>query len=409
VKNPSIAIYTGQGSSHSWLWFADLFEASGLYDLRLLDEDRIKAGELKGLSALAVSGGDTFAMAEGLGNKGASAIEAFVRAGGIYLGSCAGAYLPLRSSKDLLNRFNFVEARVSNLTSVLPEPKQFKEKFSQPYGCSFIFHPVREEVQLSANERMPLNGTGTFTAPLYGGPAMVPYDRTETLACYSGFTERTAFLVDRELARKTLIGKAAIIRKKWGAGFFYLSGPHLEDPRYAIANKLVVRVIRNETREASGLKQRSPIVPLVLEKDEARQWVREVKREVSNARIVVAGIENYSLSWRIGWKTYEPLKMRVFLEAIWKRLKSLEQVNRVHLSPRGPGVVKAAEQITWQLRELKKTSDQGQETNPLAEKIFQGLRTLAQDFLTVYFQTKKAVADEVKPSRSSAPAIYQRN
>jgi glutamine amidotransferase-like uncharacterized protein len=399
LENPSIAIYTGQGSSHSWLWFADLFEASGFYDLSLLDEAGIRAGGLKGLSALAVSGGDTFAMAEGLGNEGASAIEAFVRAGGIYLGSCAGAYLPLRSSKDPLNRFNFVEARVSNLTSVLPEPRQFKEKFSQPYGCSFIFHPVREEVQLSANEKMPLNGSGTFPAPLYGGPAMVPYDQTETLASYAGFTERTAFLVDRELARKTVIGKAAIIRKKWEAGSFYLFGPHLEHPRYATANTIVVQVVRNETREISGQKQPLPSNPLVLENDAARQWVRAVKREVSNARIVVAGIENYSLSWRIGWKTYEPLKMRVFLEAIWKRLKSLEQADRVHLRQKGPGLVETAEQITRRLRQLKKTSDQGQETTPLAEKIFPGLRTLAQEFLAVYFQTKKAFADEVKPIR----------
>jgi glutamine amidotransferase-like uncharacterized protein len=409
MPSTAIAIYTGQGSSHSWLWFADLFETSGFYDLRLLDEAGIRDGELKGLSVLAVSGGDTFAMAKGLGSKGAMEIETFVRGGGIYLGSCAGAYLPLRSSKDPLDLFNFVEARISNLTSILPEPKQLKEKFSQPYGCSFIFHPVREEVQLSASEKMPLTGTGTFPAPLYGGPAMVPYNQTETLASYTGFTDKTAFLVDPELARKTLIGKAAIIRKKWGAGSFYLLGPHLEHPRYASANKLVVRMVRKETREGLGPKQQSSTVPRVMEKDESRQWVRAVKREVSNARIVVAGIENFSLSWKIGWKTYEPLKMRVFLEAIWKRLKSLEQVNRIHCSRRGTEVVKAAEQITRQLRELKNYSDQGLESTPLAEKIFQGLRTLARDFLTVYFQTKKAVADEVKPSRSSAPAIYRHN
>ena len=182
-----------------------------MVDLSFLDEDRIKAGELDGVGVLALSGGDTFALAEGLGAEGASRMEDWVRRGGLYLGSCAGAYLPLRSSKKPLDLFNFVEARISNLTSVLPEPKKFKEKFSQPYGCSFVYHPVREAVRISGNGHPPFAGIGAVSAPLYGGPGLIPRDSVETLACYSGFTEKTAFLVDPELARETLIGRAAVI------------------------------------------------------------------------------------------------------------------------------------------------------------------------------------------------------
>ena len=214
---------------------------------------------------MAVSGGDTFALAEGLGREGAAALEAWVRSGGLYLGSCAGAYLPLCSSKDPLNLFNFVEARISNLTSILPEPRKFKEKFSLPYGCSFIYHPVREAVRISGNGHAPFSGIGDFPAPLYGGPAMIPRDAVETLAWYSGFTEKTAFLVDRELARETLIGKAAVIRKRMGSGAFYLFGPHLEHPHYLKANRLVIDTIRFEQKSDQGVSDSKPEAELIQE------------------------------------------------------------------------------------------------------------------------------------------------
>jgi len=46
-----------------------------------------------------------------------------------------------------LNHFNFVPAKITNLTKTLPEAHGFKEKFCTCYGCSFIFHAVREAVE----------------------------------------------------------------------------------------------------------------------------------------------------------------------------------------------------------------------------------------------------------------------
>jgi hypothetical protein len=340
---------------------------------------------------LAISGGDTFALAEGLGPEGAAALESWVRAGGLYLGSCAGAYLPLFSSKDPLNLFNFVEARITNLTAILPEPIRFKEKFSQPYGCSFIYHPVREAVRLNGYGHPPFAEKSDFPAPLYGGPAMIPRGDVETLAWYSGFTEKTAFLVDPELAHDTLIGKSAVIRKRLGAGSFYLFVPHLEHPHYRKANQLVIDTIRFEQKPepvilASGLSEET-----VLDQRRTGEWVRALKRELSNARIVVAGIENEPIFWRIGRKTYEPLKMRVFLEALWKRLPRMEKAGRLIIPERCRDLVENARDLTGKVRRLKNRWDGKQETAPLAEEIFNLLKRMAPDFLTVYFNTNKAV------------------
>jgi glutamine amidotransferase-like uncharacterized protein len=390
LENPPIAIYTGRGSSHSWLWFVDIFERAGLADLTFLDGDDIQGGKLNQSRVLAVSGGDTFALAEGLGREGAAALEDWVRDGGLYLGSCAGAYLPLCSSKVPLNLFNFVEAKISNLTSILPEPKKYKEKFSLPYGCSFIYHPVREAVRISSYGHPPFSGTDDFPAPLYGGPAMIPRGDVETMAWYSGFTEKTAFLVDPELARETLIGKSAVIRKRMDSGSFYLFGPHLEHPHYLKANQLVIETIRFEQQSNQVDSDFKLDAEMIRDRRRVGDWVRAVKRELSNARIVVSGIENEPIFWQIGYKNYEPLQMRVFLEALWKRLPTLEKAGRLAVPGRCQGLLENAKALTEKVRRLKNRLDQQQESTPLAEEIFNLLKRLAPDFLSLYFATKKA-------------------
>ena len=111
---------------------------------------------------------------------------------------------------------------------------------------------------------------------------------------------------------------------------------------------------------------------------------------MSNARIVVSGIENEPISWRIGHKSYEPLKMRVFLEALWKRLPTLEKAGRLMVPGRCRGLIENARDLTEKVRGLKKRLDQKQETAPLAAEIFNLLNRMAPDFLSIYFATKQA-------------------
>ena len=108
-----------------------------------LDEADIVSGRLDGIDVLFVSGGDTFAIAAALGQPGAQALERFIRAGGMYIGACAGAYLVLQSSLEPLHYFNFVQARIANLTSTLPPALQRPEKYCTAYGCRYVYHPVR--------------------------------------------------------------------------------------------------------------------------------------------------------------------------------------------------------------------------------------------------------------------------
>lgn len=390
LRFPRIGLYAGSGASHSWLWFAEIFDRMGFYDLVPLDEKDIWGGKLQGLDVLSVSGGDTFAIAAALGRKGAAEMERFITDGGLYLGSCAGAYLLLHSSKEDLNLFNYVRAKITNLTSTLPEPFRLKEKFCTAYGCSYIFHPVREEVALETNGFTPFRCSGTFIAPLYGGPPMVPSHTAQVLTTYKGFTDKTLFLVEERLAEDTLLGKAAVIREKMGKGHIYLFGPHFEHPRFPAANRLLVDAmywdLRNEWTDKGGWGK----APRYIQGEEKRAFLKGIKREISNARIVAVGMENLHLHWTIGNKVFEPAKIRVFIEAIWTRLGVLEKADRTRLLPGQDGLIlQRVSELTLLLRDLRRSIISGDsETTGKAEDTFTLLKKTCALFLEIYFSTQ---------------------
>jgi len=388
-------VYCGAGSSHSWLWLAETCEHLGLRDLCFLDAGRIAAGGLAGLDGLAVSGGDTFAMARALGPEGAQALRRFIAAGGLYLGFCAGAYLALRSSKEPLNLFNFVAARIANLSRELPRPLALPEKFATPYGCDYVFHPVREAVALRGRGG-PLGRT-EFTAPLYGGPAMLPAgDGVEVLAIYQGFTPATRFLAPPELAAQTLLGRAAVLRGRLGAGVLYLFGPHCEHPRFPQANRLLAAAI-----EAHLPAQARPMAERGLAElsgAAARGLLKEVRRQVSNSRIVALALEDHPARWSIGGKVYEPAKLRVFLEAVWSRAGGLERARRVLAPAEAAELPALLAGVTQNIRALRRELEAGQETTARAAGLLEDLSRAAALYLNMYFAT--AAAGALGPGRA---------
>ena len=391
---PRLLVYSGVGASHSWLWFAETFERLGWYDVCFTDESSV-AGEkgLDGADAFFISGGDTFAVAGALGEEGGRNVGAFVEKGGIYIGSCAGAYLPLRSSKAPLDRFNFVSARVTNLADRLPEPLQMADKLGTPYGCRFIFHPVRDEVRLSTTGTPPAYGDAEIIAPLYGGPPMEPYDDSVALAHYAGFTRRTQFLVDPELADRTLVGRAAVLMRDHGCGRFFLFGPHVEHPGYPGANRLLADVILfgiagGRRTGAAGDGESDPY------KGSARgggadSALAELRRSMSNARIAALSLERRSMSWRIGAKIYEAEKVGAFLDPIWRRLGRDRWNGSYRADEQGlDRVVEKGRGVEALVKRLSAASAAGDDSDDLAAETFGELRALATDFLTLYFQSR---------------------
>jgi hypothetical protein len=289
----------------------------------------------------------------------------------------------MNSSKPHLNLFNFVPIKIANLSKFLPQAHQMQHKFYVCYGCQYLFHPVRDEVRLK-NLQLPSLDALSFTAPLYGGPSMIPSQDCQVLASYEGFTEKTAFLVDRELARRTLDHKAAIVRVPYGKGEFYLFGPHVEHPGYPIANKILfdILALKKDLKLSSEWKRQTPPV------FKTRQLLTSLKRELSNSRIIAVGLETNPMHWIIGEKSYEPAKIRVFLEAIWKRLASLEKHDSLLVDQReAESLIASCLLATRLLKLLKKNINNNQESYRLAKDVFSNLKYMSQLFFTIYFRT----------------------
>jgi len=389
VNFPRIGIYAGEGASHSWLWFVDMFDRMGFHDLVFLDATAIQREALAGIDVLAVSGGDTFAVAKALGPAGAGSLFKFISAGGMYIGSCAGAYLVMNSSKPGLNDFNFSAVKITNLSKALPNCRLLPHKFAMSYGCDYIFHPVREAVRLKTTVHSPCGVQGEFQAPLYGGPAMIAPDEAQVLATYEGFSPKTVFLVDEKFAYETLVGKAAALRSALGKGCLYLCGPHFEHPRFPAANAFLAEAIYWDNQYPAA-RQQTADCDLPLSEAESRSLLKDIKREVSNARISASSIELRPVRWLIGAKYYEPEKIMVFLQALWRRLTYLEKRGFLKATAERSSLLRRyAKETTALMRQLKQQVDQACDTCGAAENLFGLLQRFAITFLEMYFQTAR--------------------
>jgi len=388
--SPPIGIYTGSGASHSWLWFVEILDRMRFYNVHFVDERDILSNALDPLNVLLMSGGDTFAIAEGLGAEGSGKLKSFIEGGGLYIGTCAGAYLPLKSSMDFLNQFNFINVKISNISRRLSEPERhYVQKVAcSSYGCDFVYHVVREDVVLEMANGYQANGKKEIVAPLYGGPSMLPSEDIEPIARYKGFTKKTKFLVEEELAEKTLIGNIAVAKKSMGKGHLYIFGPHFEHPHYPTCNLFLAEIIREEQNGRLRPIQKD-FYGNPAKGENLRNFLRDLKREVSNSRIAASGMNDFTISWLIGNKYYEPEKIQVFLEVLWKRLTYLESGGEVDVDLQGPnGMISRLKGITDILRKMKKGIDRGETTIRLAEDLFPNLKKVTSDFLTIYFRTK---------------------
>ena len=391
IGYPRVGIYVGSGASHSWLWLVELCEAISCFDITFLDEENVKNGALGDLDVFFIGGGDTFAIAEALHVPGAKELRCFVESGGVYMGSCAGAYLLLALSGPPFEPFAGITAvEMANVSLDLPRCICMPTKFSSPYSGMYVVHPVRESVLLRMNQSKLLCQDTVLTAPLYGGPAMIPSDQETAFAWYYGFTEDTLFLGTKDLAEELLLGNAAVIRKECGPGTIWLFGTHCEHPEYLAANQAMVTAMyaglgKRHVDRAGSAERDKQYADCTLE----RELLKDIKKHVSNARIVALGMESASIHWIIGKKSYEPEKIRVFLEGVWERLLNLMKQGSFCIVPSELEIVRDYFSIiSRDVTTLAQGVQGGDETTPIAERLFSRLKEGTAAFLDVYFKNR---------------------
>jgi len=397
---PRVAIYCGDGASHSWIWFTDLLERLELFDVAFITHGDILARALDEFDILLVGGGDTYAMAGSLGREGARLIERFVTEGGLYHGSCAGAYLVL-SGVDLepFTPFSLVEGNMLNVMPDPPEPLCLAHKYLAPYGDEWVFHPVYGEVELvrgpAAEGFSAFGEAGALGAPLFGGPVLTIEDEQCILADYAGSTARAAFPWPREDADRLISGEQAVALRRLGDGTVLASGPHLEHPLFPRANELMAEAFAQHwagrPRGTSQSRTQTPRTPAGSAPRGADGSLLEIKRQVSNARIVGFGLEKMPVTWQIGVKVWEPEKIRMFLDYTWDRLPYLDRaVGSGAPVPGGALEILAVgfSEVTGLAKTLKLKAESGQDSQAEALSLLTRLKELTASFLSLYFRLR---------------------
>jgi hypothetical protein len=281
--------------------------------------------------------------------------------------------------------------KISNISRRLSETERslFQKYTCSSYGCDFVFHVVREDVALKMMNGYQANGKREMVAPLFGGPSMLPSEDIEPIATYQGFTKKTKFLVEEGLAERTLIGNIAVAKKSMGKGHLYIFGPHFEHPDYPWCNLFLAELIRKNQNGRPPQVQKdfsgNPIKGEAL-----RELLKDLKRELSNSRIMASGMDDFSVSWLIGNKYYEPGKISVFINTVWNKLKDLESMSGLEVEKESLlRCIEISKEITKEIRIIKSEMREQDDATSLASKLFLDLKTLSSNFFRLYFGAKR--------------------
>ena len=172
----------------------------------------IGEGALDGADMVVHSGGSGESQFFGLGEKGVAAERAFVQKGGLYHGTCAGAFLVLEETRRKRNQ-------------MVP----FKPDDPERYRGG-----AKVELDFTEAGRAALGLKEPRMVNYRGGPAMIPGKPVEgadmqVFAYYGGKMEK---IEKPEADVRGMAGKAAIVAGTFGKGRVFICGPHPEGGRH---------------------------------------------------------------------------------------------------------------------------------------------------------------------------------
>ena len=195
----------GPGGIGAVEWFR-LVKESPEMDLTLLDGADVRAGKLAGLDVLVMPGGSSMTEFDSLGTNGVAKMKEFMRAGGGYVGTCAGCCLLMDGPKK--------RARVFPWNSSGSEGDLFFPQFKLT----------------PAGQKALGLGEGPHVIRYHGGPFMWPTtNRIEDakVEVWGTFNAEATFKGQLKKEKK-MYGSAAIIGGTYGKGRLFATSAHPE-------------------------------------------------------------------------------------------------------------------------------------------------------------------------------------
>lgn len=201
-----IAVYADEGASRSKGVLMAALEASAEFKVEVLNAQDIRDGKLAGYRILIQPGGSGGGQGRHLGEDGREKVREFVKAGGGYVGICAGAYL---ATCDYPWSLRILDAKVLD-----------KAHWARGNG--------EVEVNLSS-EGKRLFGVSTErrTIVYWQGPLLAPADDPE-VPDYQPLATYATEIAEKEAPKGVMIGTTAIASGRFGEGRVLCFSPHPE-------------------------------------------------------------------------------------------------------------------------------------------------------------------------------------
>jgi len=118
-------------------------------------------------------------------------------------------------------------------------------------------------------------------------------------------------------------------------------------------------------------------------------YLHEIKRQVSNARIVGFGLEKMPVTWQVGVKVWEPEKIRMFLEYPWRMLPYLEaQAGSIRDTDSLYRLAKGYEGVTRLVKTLRIKVESNDDSLVEATSLLTTLKGLTASFFSLYFHLR---------------------
>ncbi len=168
-------------------------------------------GALNGADMVVHSGGGGETQFFGLGEKGVAAEREFIKKGGLYHGTCAGAFLVLEETRRKRNQ-------------MVP----FKPDDPELYrGGATV------ELDFTEAGLVAMGQKGPRMVRYHGGPAMIPGKPVEgaDMKVFAYYGKKMEKIEKPKADVHGMTGKAAIIAGTFGKGKIFICGPHPESGR----------------------------------------------------------------------------------------------------------------------------------------------------------------------------------
>ncbi|MCQ2393454.1 MAG: BPL-N domain-containing protein [Kiritimatiellae bacterium] len=170
-----------------------------------VDGKMVAEGALNKADVLIMPGGSSGAEAKAMGPEGVKKLEAFIRNGGGYIGTCAGCFLVSQNDKSH-----------STMMGLIP----YKNSVSGGGADMLIRFTKDAETMMGIKPH-------THRVDYHNGPVMVPAKPVEG-ADFKVIATYYSDVNANEKPRETMAGKAAIVAGSYGKGRIVAIGPHPE-------------------------------------------------------------------------------------------------------------------------------------------------------------------------------------